>query len=358
MTKPIDYQKRAFVIVLALLGVVFFLLIRPVLMPVMLGAILVILLYPLYSFLLKKFKGRPYLVSFLATFLVFTLLVLPTGLVIALLVNQAIDLVSQLNLKEQIDRLVAHGGYQKFIQPLVLEVQDKLKLQVDVAGLVTRGTRQVLHYVYNFSPQVLSHTAGFIFSFFVMHFSVFFLFIEGKKVIQTILDLSPLHARYETRLSGEIKNMIYATVNGYLVTALVQGALAGVGFAIAGIPAPLVFGALTFFMSLVPIVGATTVWLPIALWLFFQDKISTGIFLSIYGFLVISGIDNFIKPMIIQGKAKIHPLIIFFALFGGIKLFGPIGILFGPVLTALFFACIRIYKEDFLKTEETNSLPV
>lgn len=351
MTQPIDYQKRAFVIILVLLGLVFLLLIRPVFMPVMLGAILVILLYPVYSFLLKILRGKSYIASFFATFLVFVVLVLPTGLVIALLVNQAIDLVGQLNLKEQLDRLVSHGGYQKFVQPLVVEVQNKLKFQIDVAGLVTRATRQALHYIYNFSPQVLSHTAGFIFSFFVMHFSIFFLFIEGKKVIQTILDLSPIDSKYEDRLSGEIKNMIYATVNGYLVTSLVQAALAGVGFAIAGIPAPLVFAALTFFMSLVPIVGATSVWLPIALWLFFQDKIGTGIFLSIYGFLVISGIDNFIKPMIIQGKAKIHPLIIFFALFGGIKLFGPIGILFGPVLTALFFACIRIYKEDFLKPE-------
>ena len=82
--------------------------------------------------------------------------------------------------------------------------------------------------------------------------------------------------------------------------------------------------------------------------MFVQGETGWGIFVAIYGAVVISGIDNIVKPLIIQERTKIHPLLIFFALFGGIKLFGPVGILFGPVITALFLACIRIYREDFL----------
>lgn len=349
-----SYESKAFVIVLIGLGVSFFIMMRPLWMPIMLAVILVILLYPTYTFLLKIFRRRAYLASFFSTLLVFLLIVLPTGLVIALLVNQAIDFLSQANVRESLSAFASDSSYQKFVQPIIIQLQDRFKFSVDIAGLASKMASQSVRYIYNFSPHVLSQTADFIFSFFVMHFSIFFLFIEGKKVVLTILDLSPLHDRYESRLTGEFKNMIYATVYGYLATALVQAALAGIGFAIAGVPAPLVFGTLTFFMSLVPIVGATSVWLPIAIWLFARGMTGWGIFMSVYGFFVISGIDNFIKPMIIQGKAKIHPLLIFFAIFGGINMFGPIGILFGPVIAALFFACIRIYREDFLEKKTAS----
>ncbi len=350
-----NYQKRAFVFVMVALGVAFFYLMRPMLIPILLGMILVVLLHPTYQVILKFCKGYRYVASSIATLLIFLLLVLPTGIVIALLANQAIDFFSQGNVQETIGRLFTDEAYQRFVQPLMLQLQEHFKFQIDLPRLLMNAARETLRHLTAFSPQVLSLTTSFVFSFFVMHFSIFFLFVEGDKVFKIFLDLSPIKARYEQRLGSDFKNMIYATVYGYLVTALVQAALAGIGFYVAGVPAPLVFGTLTFFMAMVPIVGATAVWLPLTLWLYLQGEKGAAIGLGIYGFVLISGVDNFLKPLIIQGRAKVHPLMIFFSLFGGIKLFGPIGILFGPVITALFFACIRIYREDFVTTNDSTS---
>jgi predicted PurR-regulated permease PerM len=133
------------------------------------------------------------------------------------------------------------------------------------------------------------------------------------------------------------------------VTGAVQGILAAIVFAIVGLKACVVLGVLTFFMSMVPIVGATAVWLPTCIWLFLQGQTWQGVVVLIGGVALISLIDNFLKPLIMQGRIKVHPLLIFFSLFGGIKLFGPVGILFGPIITALLIAVIQIYREEYVK---------
>lgn len=149
------------------------------------------------------------------------------------------------------------------------------------------------------------------------------------------------------RLAYQFTNTVQASVQGYLLTSLAQGVLAAIAFALTGIHSYVVLGVLTFFMSMVPVIGAAGVWLPVCVWLFLQGETGWGIFNLLYGTLIISGIDNILKPLIIQGRTHIHPLLIFFSIFGGIKLFGPLGLLFGPVVTAMLIATINIYRSEF-----------
>lgn len=344
-------EKKAFVVVLVVLGVFFLVLLRPVFVPLFLGAILAILLYPTYSFFLRVFRNRRYVASFFSTLLVFLILVLPFSLILALIVNEAFKLLSTMDIGGVAVLFTSQDLYQEYINPAVLFLEERFHLHVDLVGIASRFGGELARTLYKFSPDVLGQTASFLFGFFVMHVSLFFLFIEGGNVVRTILDLSPLKARYEEKLAGEFRNMIYATIYGYLVTALIQGILAGLGFWMAGVAAPLVFGTLCFFMSLVPIIGATSVWLPISVWLLIRGETGAGVLLIVWGVFFISMVDNIIKPWIMRGKAKIHILLIFFSLLGGITLFGPVGILFGPVITSLFLACVRIYREDFLTTQ-------
>jgi len=268
--------------------------------------------------------------------------------VIALLTNQVIHVVADLNAQGFLDRLTHVEFYANHIRPYLEFVQAKLGLEIDANQILKQIGVKSAESIYNFSPKVLSRTATFAFSFFVMHLSVFFLFIEGKKLFQIFLDIAPLAERYERRLALECKNMIHATVWGYLLTALVQALLAWACFAFVGLNASLIFAVLTFFMSMVPIVGATSVWLPMGVWFLIQGDTHNGLIVLVYGALIISGIDNILKPLIMRGKVQIPILLIFFSLIGGMALFGPIGILFGPVITALFLACIRIYREEFV----------
>ena len=319
--------------------------------PLFLGAILSILLYPSYSFFLKVFRGRRYVASFVATFVVFLILVLPFSLILALVINEAIRFFATMDIGSVALLFTSQDFYREYVSPAVAFLEEEFRLRIDLVALGSQLGGEMARTIYKFSPEVLEQTASFLFVFFVMHVSLFFLFIEGGTVVRTILDLSPIKARYEQKLAVEFKNMIFATVYGYLFTALVQGFLAGIGFWIAGVKAPLVFGTLCFFMSLVPIIGATSVWLPVSLWLFFQGQTGSALLLALWGVFLISMVDNVIKPWIMKGKAKIHILLIFFSLIGGMTLFGPVGILFGPVITTLFLACVRIYREDFLTTQ-------
>lgn len=341
-------ERRAFLAVLVILGVFFLFLLKPVFWALVLAVILTILLYPLYTFLLRILKGRKRIASFTATFIIFLTLVLPFSWIAVLVVNQVLEILPNLDINELLTTINSKGFYQDHILPLIAQVESALGIQISMADVASKVGSEAARTAYSFSPQVVGQTAYFIFSFFVMHFSIYFLFIEGKELAKVLFDLSPLQQKHELSLTREFKNMIDATVYGYLLTALVQATLAAIGFAIAGVKGFLILGTLTFFMSLVPILGATSVWLPVAIWYLIKGETFWAVFLGIYGGLIVSGIDNIIKPIIMRGKAKVHILLIFFSLIGGLKLFGPIGILMGPVITALFLASIRIYREDFL----------
>jgi len=342
-------EQKAFLVLLLLLGCVFLFLLKPVLIPVLLASILVLLIYPVYDSISKKLK-KPHLASFITTLLILLILIIPLSLVMIMVINQSIDFFSNLDISRFFSYLISSDFEQKWIVPLDSFLKSNFNLVLDIAGLSKKIAAETAKYVYSYSPAVLGQTATFIFSFLVMHVSIYFLFVEGKQVFKILMDLSPLEVKHEQRLTSELRNMVMATVYGYLVTALFQAFLASVGFWFAKVPAPMVFGSLTFFASLIPIVGATSIWLPISLVFLFKGDYVWGTFLFLYGFLLISGVDNFLKPYIMKGKAKIHILLIFFSLLGGIRLFGPIGILMGPVITALFVGCIRIYREDFLKS--------
>jgi len=342
-------ERRAFLYALALFGIGFFFLIEPFLISISLSVILAVLLAPVYLFFVRVFKGRRWLASLTTTFLTFLVLVLPFTIIVIALVNQAINVFAHVDVPSFLKQVNSNALIQEYWLPKVTLLEEYIKAPIDFGEIAANGMKEFARYIYSYSPQVLGRTAGVVFGFFAMHFSIYFLFIEGKSLTRLLLDLSPLSSKYENKLIIEFKNMIYATVYGYLLTALVQATLAGIGFAIVGVKASLVFASMTFFMSLVPILGATSIWLPISLFYFFiEGRTGAGIFLFIYGAFVISGIDNVIKPLIMQEKARIHVLLIFFSLIGGLSLFGPIGILFGPIITALFVACIKIYREDFV----------
>lgn len=337
-------QKKVFVTILLLLGVAFLYLLRPVFIPLFLAIITATLFYPIYEYLLKFFRNKSFISSFVATLLVFFVIVLPLTWMAILIFNEVRDFLTSIDINGLLKTTFSTESYKKHVEPFI----QKHNLPIDLPALAKDVISKTLVFIYNLWPKLLERAASFIFGFMVMHFTLFFLFREGRSVLKVVSDLSPFKKEHHQRLIHESRNMIYACVYGYLITALVQGVLAYFGFWIVGVDAPLVFGALTFIMSLVPVLGAASVWIPIAIWLFAKGDTSWGIFMVIYGVILISSIDNFLRPLLMKGRANIHILILFFSLLGGIFLFGPIGILFGPVLAALFSACLRIYREDYL----------
>jgi predicted PurR-regulated permease PerM len=135
---------------------------------------------------------------------------------------------------------------------------------------------------------------------------------------------------------------------GIGLTALVQGILLGIGFAIAGVPSALVFGVLGVLFALVPMVGTAIVWIPAVLWLLAQGQPYFALFMLVWGVIVVGGVDNFLRPMLISGRAEVPTLAVFIGVMGGLSAFGFIGLFLGPIVLGLVVALLRFTTEELV----------
>ncbi|MFO1519356.1 MAG: AI-2E family transporter [bacterium] len=342
-------QRRSFIYFLLLLFALTLFILRPFFLTFIVGTVFVVLFYPLYRFFLRLTRGHRYLASGLSTVMVILFLILPGVLIASLVANQlygVADQVIQFVDKGQLMELFQKWNlnFQKYINL----IENTFHVQVNLKGVAANGVKQFAYYLYQYSPGVLAQTVTFFVHGFIMLVVVFFLFVEGKGLYEEIILLSPLKDAHENALALEMKNMIYSVVYGSFATALAQGILAGIAFYFLDVQGYIVWAALTFLFSFIPIIGAAAVWVPAAVILFLLGEFKGGLFLSLYGILVISMADNILKPLLMRGKNSVHPLLLFLSIMGGVGLAGPIGILLGPITVAVFLAALKIYKQDYL----------
>jgi predicted PurR-regulated permease PerM len=176
---------------------------------------------------------------------------------------------------------------------------------------------------------------------------MYFCFRDGERFLRWFLALVPMAADQTRAVALRVYDTVTAVIRGALITAGVQGALALIGYLIAGVPLALLFGVLTGFVSLIPVLGATLIWLPLGIFVFTQTP-GWGLFLLGWGFFVVSMIDNFLKPILIGNQAKMPILLIFCAMIGGANVYGVTGFLVGPILIALLLAFITIFRDYYL----------
>lgn len=343
------FQKRAFIFLLLAIFTLLLFILKPFYMPLIMAFILVLLFYPLYNWFFKVCRGKAYLASFLATFSITVFIFLPAALIASLVTNQILGLVDKA--VQFVDKAHLLDNVQQWnvsIQHYLTQIEQTFHIDINLRAVAANAVKQFAYYVYQYSPGVLGQTLGFFIYAFIMIIVVFFLFVEASGLYKEFIQLSPIEDKHERTLAEEMKAMIYAVIYGSFITALVQGILAGGAFYFLNIQGYLVWGALTFLFSFIPILGAGSVWVPAAIILFLTGNTKSAIILTIYGALVISAVDNFLKPLLMRGKNKIHPLLLFLSIIGGLALVGPIGILLGPITIAVFLAALKIYKQDYL----------
>jgi predicted PurR-regulated permease PerM len=196
---------------------------------------------------------------------------------------------------------------------------------------------------------ILAATGSAVFQITMMLIALFFLLVEGKRVVDWLDDISPLRKGQTHELMREFTRVSYAVLVSTAATAAVQAAAALVGYLIAGVPYAIFFTGVTFFFALIPVVGGAAVCLLAALVLLVTGHPYMAGFLAAWGLVVVGLVDNVVKPFLIKGDIDMHGAIVFFALVGGIAAFGMVGLLIGPLAVALFLACLRIWQRDFDK---------
>lgn len=350
--KASKIDRVAFWILLGALLLAFIALLRPFLIALFLALVFALAIEPIYQFFLRRLRGWRYLAASVSMILLFFFLALPLGGLTALAVDQILQFAPTVGqtLGEFVGRSQAEAGW---IATATEWIHSRAGLDVDVAQWADSLVKNVTEFIYQFSPQVITQTTHVILLSIVCAIVTYFLLADGPRLYHAILDISPLKKEYERELANEVIKTVRATVYGYVMTAFVQSILAWLGFWIAGLSAAPLLAMATFLFCFIPIIGSAGVWLPVTVYVLISGEIKYAIFLLIYGTLIISGIDNFLKPVLIQEKTRIHSVLLFLAILGGLQLWGPAGVLAGPTLVAILLATLRIYQRDFLGLKGT-----
>jgi len=180
-----------------------------------------------------------------------------------------------------------------------------------------------------------------------------FFLLDGPRMVQAIMNISPLDNRHEAELMLQFDRTSRAVVVATLAAAIAQGLLAGLGFYVVGVQSVFLLTMLTMLLAMIPFLGAASVWFPVVVYVaFFESRPLAGTVLFLYSALIVSTIDNIIKPYILHGQSNLHPLLALLSVIGGVTALGPIGILLGPMLVVFLQTLLKILKDELLSLEQ------
>ncbi|MDP9084200.1 MAG: AI-2E family transporter [Pseudomonadota bacterium] len=340
------FYPRVFALVVAvLLGYALFLIFAPFIGPMIWATFLAFLQFPLNLRLRRRYS--PGLSAGILTFLAPIGILLPLSALSIDFVAQISALLRTLQKSAATLDIKSFSDLQRF--PWIARVNVWLAGHTGISAeqiqtWLVSGTREVLQRAASLGGTFFLGALGSLFGFAIMLFLLFFFLRDGEVMLARGRGMIPLDEMRKERLFRQLSGVTRAIVIGTSVTALLQGILVGVGFTIASLPSPVVFGVLAALLSMLPVGGTAFVWGPAAMWLFFDGRWGFGIFMLAWGVLL-GGLDNVLRPLLISGRAKISALAVFIGVLGGIPAFGSIGIIAGPVVLSLALALLEFAEE-------------
>ncbi len=346
----LSFYRRVFgLCVTALLAVLLYKVIQPFLAPLAWAIVIAYLMHPLQLRLERRLKSRQGLIAGLLTALCFVMLTGPLMAVgaafaaqAALLVVSLQSLVTRLQIGS-IDDLVALPVAQRAL----VWLQHHLPVTIDqLRGWSVAGAEQLLRLLGAFGGRAFFGAFSTIISFLMTLFLLFFFLRDGRRMLLAVLGMIPVGGRRKQRLMHHVGEVTRAVVFGTLVTSMVQGVSLAIGFALAGLPSPIVFGVLGAIVSVLPIGGTAFVWGPGAAWLYATDHPAAGTFLLLWGALIVGLADNLLRPLLIAGRTEVPTLAVFVGVLGGLAAFGMVGMFLGPVVISLVVAFVRFADES------------
>lgn len=332
----------------------FIYLISPFIMVIFWSALLAFLLYPLYRKIRQALKNRSTL-SALITIVIFVLFVLVPlsflGVQFYLQLEGLIQRLDEETIKSLIDQITAlrdkflFSSFYPHVEPYLKELQKQLPTSVS----------KIAERVFHVLSGMIATGLGFILKLAFTLFALFYFLVDGERIIRALKELLPTSEARKDLIIQKISLIIHGVIFGNLLTALIQGLLALTIYYFFGIPQYVLFAFLTVLASFLPLFGTGFVWFPITIGLIIAGSYLKALIFFIICALTIAQVDNLLKPLLIGGKTKIHNLLMFLSVLGGISKFGITGIFLGPIILGLFLSIIEIYKSHLLDMNSSKS---
>ncbi|MFM7404774.1 MAG: AI-2E family transporter [Erythrobacter sp.] len=342
-----DLQQASFLTILVVVSLLMAVVVYPFGQPLLWATLAAIMFQPLYRNVLRTLRGRRNPAAGLSLLIIFIVVLIPAAWIASMVVEQALVLVALLQ-KQPLDLAALFDRVYAALPEVARDAVDRSgwadieMVQTRLQALLTESAGMIASQAVSIGSGAL----GFFLAFGVGLYVMFFMLRDGERIGRAVLCAVPVERSIADRLAERFLGIVRATIKGTGVVALVQGALSWITLMIAGVPSALLFGVVTVFFALVPVIGAGAVWLPTGLYLLVIGDTWQGVFVLLVGFFIISSADNVLRPILVGRDTGIPDWIILITTLGGISLVGFSGIVLGPLVAGLFLASWSILREQ------------
>jgi predicted PurR-regulated permease PerM len=348
-------SKYLFIGMFVLVAALAFWVARPFLNAVIVSAVVAYVFRPLYLWLNRRIKYRN-VCALLVSLFILLLFIMPLFLLIESAAPDArfaYVRAKQKIMSGEFIEVTCPSRDESFLCRLQSRASDFMQ-QPDIKYQVSDAVSKVTGFIVEKISSVVLALPIILLNLFVIFFSVFYLIRDGDLLVENAKSILPIHSRHREHIFRRLKETARAVIFGALVVAVIQGALGGLGFLMFGVSSPLLWGVIMALFALVPMVGTAVIWVPAGIGMILAGSAENnpvlvwkGIGLLIYGAVIVAGIDNVLKPMLISDQAKIHPVLILVGVLGGLAAFGISGFIVGPLIIATFKVFIDIYRQEY-----------
>ncbi len=320
-----------------------FMVFAPFLVPLTWAGLLVIMFYPVHRRVQERIR-QPNRAALVTTLLLTAVIIAPGLMVLGAFTAQAFELAHWVGAEWQQGRVPLHEVWQRIpMERIVARLAEYNITERQVNEFVTQQLQNLASFMAQQAGLLLRDFFYLLFDLFVTLFAAFYLFRDGLPLLQRLRRALPLDEAMREGLFYIAYSVLYASVMSGLVVAAVQGALGGLLFWVLGIDAAVLWGMVMAFLSLLPLLGAWLVWVPAGLYLLVKAQYLKAFILLIAGVLIISTIDNVLRPLLLSGRTQMNGLLVFISILGGVAAFGFLGILLGPILVAMAAVLFEVY---------------
>ncbi len=332
-------MHRSFLIILIIVSIIaVFFLFRPFLVEMIIAAVLVSVFYAWYDKLARLLWNKKYLASFIMCILLLLIIIIPISNLIVYAGKKSVSAYN--GISEILNK--ADIIQYSFLEKMNIDIEN----QEPIKNLIVDTTKKISDWLLSGATSIVKSTTDFVVSLLIIILTMFFFFVDGKNMAKKLILWSPLPNKYDIEIIKKFRQVSYSSLFSVFVTAIVQGLLGGLGFFIIGWPFIFTFIVMAF-LSLIPYIGSSIFYVPVAIYLFINGQFLQAIFIILWCALVVSNIDEVIRAYIIKGKSEVYMIFIIFSILGGISIFGFWGVIIGPLIVALTATILHIYEIEY-----------